>query len=187
MHEPVWTKIIRDVPLSGNDTEVERSIRPLSGNQEASPINCEKKKASEEKSKKDDNDAGVERSTRVLSGNQPASPRNCENKCASGEKGKKDEASPRFKRRVSCTQPVDPPKKRIQLSTPMNIKDGQSIVKRQVSSSQPISANNLINWNMESKKQAAIATKMCQKAERAEQKLELVTSKRKIVYDILMK
>ena len=79
---------VRDI--TNNDTEVERSIRALSGNQEASPINCEKKKASEENRKKDDNDAGVERSTRVLSGNQPASPRNCENKCASGEKGKKE-------------------------------------------------------------------------------------------------
>ena len=176
----------RDRDITNNDTEVKRSTPALSGNQEDSPVNCEKKKAWVKKSKKDDNDARVERSNRALSGTQPASPRNCENKCASGEKGKKDKESPRFKRRVSCTQPVDPPKKRIQLSIPKNIKNGQSIVKRQVSSTQPMSANNLINWNMESKKQAAIATKMRRKAERAEQKLELVRSKLKIVYDILM-
>ena len=114
-------------------------------------------------------------------------------KSASGEKGRKDEDSPRFKRRVSCTQPLDPPKKRFHLNTPKESKNGQTpiIVKRQVSSTQPISNDDLnsrenINWNMESKKQAAIAKKMRLRAERAEQKLELVRSKLKIVYDIIM-
>ena len=144
------------------------------------------------------NDAGVELSTRALSGKKQASPRDF-GKSVSGEKGKKDEGSPRFKRRVSCTQPLgaknfDPSKKRLRLSSPKGKKNGQApiIDKRKVISSQPIAAKDLtsrknINLNLEIKKAAATATKMRLRAERAEQKLERARSQVKILYDTLMK
>ena len=97
-----------------------------------------------------------------------------------GGNGKKDEGKPKFKRKVSCTQPegisdLYSQKKRFRLS----------------SFSQPIAAKDIsfrknTNCNVECKKQAAIATKMRLRAERAEQKLEVARSQLKILIDILM-
>ena len=118
-------------------------------------------------------------STGALTGNKKASPRNCRMN-ASGEKGKKDERKPKFKRKVSCTQPegisgLASQKKRFRLS----------------SSSQPMAAKDINvcnnpNCNVECKKQKATATKMRLRAERAEEKLELARSQLKILIDILM-
>ena len=91
----------------------------------------------------------------VPSGSKQDSPTDCKEKKAEGEKSKPQGQSPRFKRKLSC-----------------------------VSSSQPTSTTTT-DWFVEYKKQAQIAKKMRLRADRANEKLELVRSQLKIIKDII--
>lgn len=119
------------------------------------------------------------RCTISLLDKKQALPSDGEKISATGDKGIKAGCEKRFKRKMS-----------------KDIKDQrEQRVKRKlscVSSSQPICGNDfhsgkVKNWEIEHKKQLQIAKKMKLKADRATEKLELVRSELKKVYDILMK
>ena len=104
-----------------------------------------------------------EENLRERESNQQASPRDREEKTVAGKKGKIDAPKPRFKRKFSC-----------------------------VTSSQPICGTEFdlgktTNYKIEYKKQAQITKKLRLRADRAEEKLELVRSQLKKVLDIVMK
>ena len=118
-------------------------------------------------------------STVSLSAKKQALPSDGEKMSASGDKGIKDGREKGFKRKLSkgINDEREPRFKR-KLSS--------------VSSSQPICGNDfhsgkIINWEIEHRKQLQTAKKMKLKADRATEKLELVRSELKKVYDILMK
>lgn len=119
------------------------------------------------------------RCTISLSAKKYALPSDGEKISATGDKGIKADCEKRFKRKLS---------KGIQDKREQRVKRKLSCV----SSSQPICGNDfhsvkVKNWEIEHKKQLQIAKKMKLKADRATEKLELVRSELKKVYDILMK
>ena len=125
------------------------------------------------------NDVQEKPPTVSLSAKKQALPSDGQKVSAPGDKGIKDGREKRFKRKLS-----------------KGIKDEREKgIKRKlssVSSSQPISGNDfnsvkITNWEIEHKKQLQTAKKMKLKADRATEKLELVRSELKKVYDILMK
>lgn len=107
--------------------------------------------------------ADSEENLRERESNKQASPRDSEEKMIAGNKDKIDKPKPRFKRKFSS-----------------------------VSSSQPICGTEFDlgktkNWKYECKKQAQTAKKLRLRADRAEEKLDLIRSHLKKVFDIVMK